>query len=80
MKQTWNPDFHARLNAVLAVRRVKKSDLAASLGVSRAFVSLMCRGKKTPGKPVTLLLRGRLGEADWSYVTAQTDELPTAAG
>ena len=77
MKQNWNPDFHARLNAVLAVRRIKKSDLAASLGVSKAFVSLMCRGAKTPGKPVTILLRGRLGEADWSYLTAQTDTLPT---
>ena len=48
MEAKWT-DFHARLNAVLTVRRIKKSDLAASLGVSKTFVSLMCRGAKPQG-------------------------------
>lgn len=75
MRQEWNPDFHCRLSAVLALREISRADLAKACGVSQGFVSLMCKGKKTPGRPVELLLSAHLGPDHWRYVVAQSDVL-----
>lgn len=73
--QEWNADFHSRLNAVLALRGINQRELASACGVSQGFVSLMCKGRKKPGKPVTLLLMVHLGPEHWAYVTAKSDAL-----
>lgn len=75
MLQEWNPDFHCRLSAVLALREINRSELAKRCGVSKPFITKMCKGQKTPGKPVELLLQSILGPEHWRYVVAQTDVL-----